>query len=330
MSFPAGMRWQLHQQIVAGRWSAAAIGDRWRASFASLPEAPATGAALVFDLELVEDVPPAPKQTPDFKQGELLAYYQSGAEVIAHFPRYGQLRLNLAEGATRGAITTAALAAYGVFEDLLAIGLSPHLRRRGMFLLHAFAARPPLLAREVAGAILLAGDIGAGKTTTGLALLHAGWQLLSNDSPILARIETGALAVLAYPGLLSAYPDTLAHFPELAALNTTPAQRAKTLFAAEAVYPQVWADSAPPGALVFPQIEPRAEHSLELLPTPEALRLILPHSIEQWDRAMIPAHLALLTQLVQTIPAYRLRLAPDTDSLPALLETAMSQHPAST
>ena len=37
---------------------------------------------------------------------------------------------------------------------------------------------------------------------------------------------------------------------------------------------------------------------------------------------MIPAHLKLLNQLVQTTPAYRLRLAPDTSALPDLLATA--------
>jgi len=323
MSPPDGKSWQLHQLIVQGRWSAAAIGDRWLATFASLPAAAATGPALDFGLELVETVPQVPARTPDFEQGELLAYYVDGPEVIAHFPRYGQLCLNLAEGTTRGSITAAALAAYGVFEDLLAIGLSPHLRRRGMYLLHAFAARPP-----ETGAVLLVGDIGAGKTTTGLSLLHAGWRLLSNDSPILARTNTGALEVLAYPGLLSAYPDTLARFPELARLNTTPEKRAKTLFAADDIYPEVWADRAPPGALVFPQIEKRAEHSLERLSPPEALRLILPHSIEQWDRAVIPGHLELLTQLVQTTPAFCLRLAPITESLPALLASAISLHTA--
>src|SRR4029078_3956384 len=156
---PASRRWQLHQHIVEGRWSAPAVGDRWRATFASLLEAPSTGAALAFSLELVDEVPAAPTRTPDFEQGDLLAYYQNGSEVIAHFPRYGQLRLNLADGATHGAITNAGLSAYGVFEDLLAIGLSPHLRLRGMFLLHAFAARPPLLPHVGAGAILLAGDI---------------------------------------------------------------------------------------------------------------------------------------------------------------------------
>jgi hypothetical protein len=325
MSPPDGRRWQLHQHIVQGRWSAAAIGDRWLATFASLREAPAAGPALDFELELVETAPPVPARAPDFEQGELLAYYLDGPEVIAHFPRYGQLCLNLAESTTRGSITAAALSAYGVFEDLLAIGLSPHLRRRGMFLLHAFAARPQ---EPGSRAVLLVGDIGAGKTTTGLALLHAGWQLLSNDSPILARTTTSALEVLAYPGLLSAYPDTLARFPELARINQTPDKRTKTLFAAEDVYGNVWAERAAPGALVFPQIGSHVEPGLERLAPPEALLLILPHSIEQWDRPVIPAHLALLTQLVQTIPAYRLRLAPGTESLPALLESAISLHAA--
>lgn len=213
-----------------------------------------------------------------------------------------------------------ALATYGVFEDLLAISLSPHLRRRGRYLVHAFAAAPangPAAGR----AALIIGDIGAGKTTTGLALLHAGWRLLSNDSPILAAGTD--LQILGYPGLLSAYPDTLARFPELAGLAPKHSRRQKTLFAAESIYPGVWLEAAAPGALLFPRIEPRAEHALERLAPPEALRQILPHAIEQWDRAAIPAHLAVLNRLVQSAPAYRLRLAPHTDTLPAIIASAM-------
>ncbi len=271
-------------------------------------------------LSLTPTVPSPPTRPPDFEQGELLAYYVDADAVVAHFPRYGQLRLDLAAGTTTGEMTTDALATYGVFEDLLAISLSPHLRRRGRYLLHAFAAAPrsgPAAGR----AALIIGDIGAGKTTTGLALLHAGWQLISNDSPIIAAGEQ--VRVLAYPGLLSAYPDTLARFPELAALAPAPGQRTKTLFAAEAVYPDVWVNAAPPGALLFPRIEPRAEHALERLAPPDALRQILPHAIEQWDRAAIPTHLALLNQLVQSTPAYRLRLAPHTDDLPAVIAAAL-------
>jgi hypothetical protein len=313
MSLPARRRWQMHGLVIEGVWRANPIGQRWSATFAPLQPS-ATEPDLVFDLALVDQAPAAPAGEPDFRQGDLLAYYTDGAAVLAHFPRYGQLRLNLARSTTSGVITPAALATYGVFEDLLAIGLSPHLRRRGYFLLHAFAAAPS----AAAPAVLLAGDIGAGKTTTGLALLHAGWKLLSNDSPILAA-GADAIDVLAYPGLLSAYPDSLQRFPELAHLARPGAPREKTIFAAEASYPGVWLESARAGALIFPQIEARADHLLEPLPPAGALRQILPHAIEQWDRAMIPAHLKLLNQLIQSVPAYRLRLGPDTNSLPLLL-----------
>jgi len=317
-------QWQLHDLVVAGQWQGAALGERWAATFAPCPPASAP-ADLTVALELVDAVPPTPAAAPDYQQGDLLAYYLDPAsgEVVAHFPRYGQLRLDLAAGYTEGALTAAGLATYGVFEDLLAISLSPHLRRRGQFLLHAFAACPA----PGSAAVLIVGDIGAGKTTTGLSLLHAGWKLLSNDSPILQASEQASHAgvqVRSYPGLLSAYPDTLARFAELHALNTAPGTRHKVLFAAESVYADAWLDSAPAGAIVFPQIEARAAHTLERLSAPDALRLILPHAIEQWDKPLIAGHLALLNRLVQTTPAYRLRLAPDTNNLPATLLGALA------
>ncbi len=321
MFTPARRRWQMHGLTIEGSWSAPEIGERWCATFAPLPLTAAT-PDLGIQLSLVAQVPAAPSATPNFTQGDLLAYYLQGPLVLAHFPRFGQLELDLAHGTTRGVITLAALATYGVFEDLLAIGLSPHLRRRGQFLLHAFAAAPAANAP----AVLIIGDIGAGKTTTGLALLHAGWKLLSNDSPILTA-DAGVVSVLAYPGLLSAYPDTLARFSELGSLILLAPVREKTIFAAEAVYPDVWLSATSAGVLLFPQIENRPEHALEPLSPPEALQLILPHAIEQWDRAMIPSHLALLTQLIQTTPAYRLRLGPDTDTLPAILASTLDKSP---
>lgn len=317
MPSAARRRWQLHGLTIEGRWSASEIGERWSATFASRPRTEAE-PDLSFELALADQVPPAPAATPAFRQGDLLAYFLDGPAALAYFPRYGQLKLDLARGTTTGVITTVALATYGVFEDLLAIGLSPHLRRRGKFLLHAFAAAPG----PAAPAVLLTGDIGAGKTTTGLALLHAGWKLLSNDSPILSA-GTARVKVLSYPGLLSAYPDTLGRFAELGNLAPAGALREKTIFAAEAVYPDVWADAAPAGAVVFPQIEARPDHQLERLPPAEALRQLLPQAIEQWDREMIPAHLRLLNQLVQSAPAYRLRLGPDISTLATLLAATL-------
>jgi hypothetical protein len=304
------MRWILHDLIIEGQSDDPRLRERWQASFASRPVS-TSAPDIICVLNRVAEAPAPPSSAPQFRQGDLLEYYLEGDTVTAHFPRFGQLRLDLARGFTEGQLARAALETYGVLEDLIAIALSPHLRRRGLFLLHAFAAA------RAARAVLLVGDIGAGKTTTGMTLLNAGWKLLSNDSPILNGAEA-----LSYPGLLAAYSDTLARFPVTAHLSTIPPPaegRQKLTLAAETIWPEVWLERAPVAAILFPHIEPRAEHFLEPLRPPDALRMLLPHAIEQWDTAMIPAHLAGLSQLVQAAPAYRLRLAPDVSTLPNLL-----------
>lgn len=315
------MRWDFHGLTVDGQTSHSELANRWRQTFASRP-ASASAPEIVCALEMISAAPPTSAGKPNFRQGQLLEYYLDGETAIAHFPRFGQLRLDLAHGTTQGVLTRAALETYGVLEDLLAIALSPHLRRRGLFLIHAFAASSPLSAseggRESSRAILLVGSIGSGKTTTGLALLNAGWQLLSNDSPILRAPN----AVLSYPGLLAAYPETYTRFPATAHLSTfAPAGvgRQKITVAAESIWPHVWRDNAPIAAILFPHVEARAEHGLEPLRPPDALKLLLPHAIEQWDKAMMPAHLALLTEFAKTTPAYRLRLGPNVHTIPDLL-----------
>ena len=284
------------------------ITQRWQETFASLPAGQAP-ADLRLALNMSASVPPPPDREPDFTQGQLLQYFVEDHQPIAHFPAYGQMVLDFDAGTTKGQIVQAALDRYGVFEDLLAIGLSPHLRRRGLFLIHAFAAA------YQGQAVLLIGGSGAGKTTTGMALLDQGWQLLSNDSPIL----NAASQVLQYPGVLAAFPETLQRFEMTRPLAQDVPAGQKILAAAEDLWPGIWLPHAPIGALIFPQIEDRAAHQLEPLTPPDALRRMLPHAVEQWDRAMIPDHLALLTEMAKNCPAFVLHLGPEVDTIPGLL-----------
>lgn len=285
------------------------IKARWSEAFASL--AVANGSPdLTIRLNLTDHVQPAPDRKADFAQGDLLRYYVNNLRVTAHFPRYGHLRLDLEAGTTEGAIIQAALDQYGVFEDLLAISLSPHFRRRGLFLIHAFAA-----AYNGQG-ILLVGGIGAGKTTTGMSLLNAGWRLLSNDSPILN--ESGE--VLQYPGVLAGYPDTFMRFETTRGVVSPegdPAQ--KICVPPTQFWPGVWQESAPVRAILFPRIEGRTDHALEPLSAPDALRRLLPNAVEQWDRDLIPQHLLVLRKLVERAPAYLLRLGPEVPDIPPFL-----------
>ena len=331
------MRWNLHGLTIAGETRDAGLRAHWQRSFASTSGGARIGAPDVrFELNLVPNVPAPPAGAPDFQQGDFLRYYLDGRTAVAHFSRFGQLRLDFEYGATEGHIVPAALTTYGAFEDLVAIGLSPHLRRRGLFLIHAFAAAcsPHRHASGSphpgeGGAALLVGGIGSGKTTTGLSLLEAGWRLLSNDSPLV----NAAADVLSYPGLLAAYPDTLARFDATASLSSAASSaeqgRAKIAIPAESIWPEIWIDRAQAGAILFPHIEVRADHRLEPISPPDALRRMLPHAVEQWDREMIPEHLRVLRRLVEFAPAFVLRLGPHLQSIPPLLVEALRRAPFS-
>ena len=302
------MRWDLHGIGISGSTNDPELCRRWQTAFASLDDWPGR-ADLSVSLEVTATIPAPPVGEPHFRQGDLLKYYTNGGNVIAHFPRYGQLQLDLAQGTSQGRVVEAALESYGVLEDLIAIALSPHLRRRGRFLLHAFAAAYDNRA------VLLVGGVGAGKTTTGMALLEAGWRLLSNDSPIVA--DNGQ--ILSYPGLLAAYPDSMRRFAETKSLIHAQPEGRKLVVAAERVWPGVWVRQATPAGIFFPQIEPGGDHRLQPLTPPETLRRLLPHAVEQWDREMIPAHLGVLSRLAEMAPGYVLHLGPEVSAIPYVL-----------
>jgi hypothetical protein len=313
------LRWQFHDLIIEGNADDATLWHGWLASFGSLALSKAV-PHLTVTFKTVASVPSPPSRPPDFQQGDLLHYFVDGDQVIAHFPRYGQLHLNLAEGWTQGQVVAAAGQTYAILEDLIAISLSPHLRRRGKFLLHAFAAA------DEGQAVLLVGGIGAGKTTTGLSLLNAGWQLLSNDSPVV--VANGR--VQRYPGVLAAYPESFAHFATMAHLAESAVGgngRRKISVTAESLWPHVWQNEAPVRAICFPQIENRPDHALTLLAKPAALARLLPHAVEQWDKAMIPPHLRHLRQLVEAAPAFTLHLGPDVVSIPETIRSIIHKFP---
>jgi hypothetical protein len=100
--------------------------------------------------------------------------------------------------------------------------------------------------------------------------------------------------------------------------------RAKITLPAETIWPAVWAERAPLGAIVFPQITNGGEHRLERLSAVETLRRLLPHAVEQWDRPLMPAHLALLRRAAEIAPAFVLHLGPQVKAIPPLLAALLA------
>lgn len=277
--------------------------------------------------------PPPPPGMPPIVAGKLVSYYGQGPLVVVRMPKYALITIHLEQRRVVGAVTRACLEAYGAFEDVLMIALAPLYRRQGWFPLHAFAALSP--QGQVA---LISGEMGSGKTTTGLALLHAGWKLLSNDSPLL-RWQADQVEVLAYPGRLSAFDDSLARFESLRRFIPSqvearvevqgvdllaPSGPQKRVFRAEEAFTDPWAECGVAGGVFFPQVKPGLSRmELVKVEPKEALLTLMPQGVEGWDKAVIGPTMRLLSKLVEQVPCYRLYLSPQVEQLPEVIGQGM-------
>jgi hypothetical protein len=176
--------------------------------------------------------------------------------------------------------------------------------------------------------------MGSGKTTTGLALLKAGWKLLSNDSPLLT-LQNEQVQVLAYPGRLSAFDDSLARFENLKKFVPTEAPPAraessreppKRVFRAEEAFSDPWTSAGVAGGVFFPQVRPGLNRSELVSVAPrETLLQLIPQGIAGWNKATIGANLQILSRLVEQAPGYTLNLSPQVQQLPALIAGGMAR-----
>ncbi|HEY52731.1 MAG TPA: hypothetical protein G4N94_04670, partial [Caldilineae bacterium] len=256
-------RHQLHGEPILFRTDDARICTRLQKQWAPFAveatqngRADATSRAQNRTIEMrlsTSSAPPPPPPYPPLSTGPTTTYYLSGNRLTAYIPHWGRFDIDLKTARVEGTITPACISTYGVFEDMIIVALAPLLRRRRFYAIHAFAA-------SIDGrAAILIGDIGAGKSTTGISLLCQGARLISNDSPLLHVTEGGKVELCAYPGLLSTYPDTLSWFPDLSG-TLDRAERLdgseKISFALDDIWPDRWEMSASPTALFFPSIIP--------------------------------------------------------------------------
>ncbi|MFZ0548172.1 MAG: hypothetical protein WAM60_22190 [Candidatus Promineifilaceae bacterium] len=232
-----------------------------------------------------------------------LFYFQDGALVSVK----PESRL------IEGHITTRLLH-YGRLHDLLFTSLSPFLRRRGYYLIHAAAA-----VREGKAAVFT-GPPGCGKSTTVLNLVLNGWQFVSNDTLLLQERPDGIYA-LPTPGGFSVRPESVSHLPALAA--HLPQQQPDQFYHLSPHKLGVkWANPARISTIYFPEISEGKENDLLPLPPAVTMARLIELSLDRWDTADLSAHISFIERLSRQAQGTSLRIA-DQQKLPNILNNAM-------
>ncbi len=315
------MRALLHDLLISLESTDSRVLDGWAQLFdreivaaAALP----AGQEVAVQLRagVARQAPGAPPHVPDYIEHAPVAGEETnaarGRQVSFHGGPHGgtltlarpaQIEFHFAEGRAELILTPHILDA-GSLEDISAIALAPFLRRRGLFMVHAFA-----LAGEDT-ALLISGPSGSGKTTSGLAMLRAGWKYLANDLTLLGR-EQGTVLAYPSPGTINVHPHTLALLPAYASPPRAAVDkiRGKYIFSRSRFLDEA-ALGAPAAvrAVLFAQPAAGSLPRLTRLPASVGLARLIVESMDQWDQATYQENLDLLTRLGRQAGFYELHL----------------------
>lgn len=325
---------QLHQLCIHLDSQDELIKQGWRHLFAAWTAKRGTAVLsskpidIRLTITLADKLPPLPDAAPYFTDSHglpegmgILSVYRGEADrVWLHFLDGSLVDVSLpvnplaSDLEATGMVIPRALQ-YGRFEDITYTSLAPLLRRRRYYLLHAFAA-----AKE-GRAVLIVGPSGSGKTTTGLCLLLNGWQLLANDILLLEE-RSGQVFALPTPGSIGIRPQTAELLPQLRPYLTNRPQNGLQIDVTEHfVGDGRWADPAPIEAIYFPQVRQQPQSERLVGQRAICLAQLMSESIDRWDGAMLPAHMALLERLSQHATPYQLALGQDMAQLPKIIDS---------
>lgn len=283
----------------------------------------AAGPAVDFTVDLADlgetalpDLPWTPHHTSPEQQ---TSEYKEGPFV---FTRHGDVLLTALDHATRrtvGVVHAPARWPLRHYRQAIFITLYQHLRRAGLHLIHASAVG---YQDRVA---LIAGHSGAGKTTTMLTCVAAGFQFLGDDTTLVQRTPAGDIDAIALLNTLDVTDKTAAWFPELAPyLSPQRSHTGKRQVILSEAYPSSVAAQGRVSAILAPEITDQAHSALAPANKASLLGDLLFYSVDLHDVALTRQHLEFLAQAVEQIPVYRLLLGRDYRQVPQVIATLLS------
>lgn len=271
-----------------------------------------------FSIDLVdlgeEDLPALPWLPQHSSAEQQTSEYREGPFV---FTRHGDVlltALNHDEGRSVGLVHAPDRWPLRHYKQAIFITFYQHLRRRGLHLIHASAIG--LQGR----AALLAGQSGAGKTTTMLACVAAGLDFLGDDTTLVQRAPDGSIEVVTLLSTLDATDKTAAWFPELGSyLSPQRSHTGKRQIILAEPFPDRMAVKGRVAAILAPEITGEAHTRLAQANKAALLSELLFYSVDLHEAALAREHVEFLAQAVETVPVYRLLLGRDKDQIPQVI-----------
>jgi hypothetical protein len=263
---------------------------------------------------------PAPGAAPGLRLGTAAARVEGDTAVL--WGTHG-LRGEVDLASRRAALTAPAASGDGVADvdaawevySACTLSCALLLGRMGRALVHAAAA-----VDRAGGCWLLVGDALAGKTTTCVNLVAAGWRYLSDDHVVLSAGRDGGVMVEGWPRPFHLDEGFAAGAPSGVRMPVDPRER----------WPGQWLRAAPLAGLLFPRVEAERPTALEPAHAADALAALLRQS--PWllaDRVAAAGVLALLRRAASA-RSHGLRLGLDTYADPGLLAARLEPAVAGT